>query len=661
MSFAHYLLQVNLYLIVFFGFYKLLLDKETYFTLNRIYLVSAGVLSLCIPFIRLEWLTEQKAAQQVYTSVNWEAVLAQATIVTERNTGFNWGNAFVYIYCAGILFFLGRLVFNLLAVKKLITINKAGSAFSFLGKKVIDQQLPQMDVIDIHEEAHIKQWHTVDILFFEIIGIITWLNPVIYLYKNTIKNIHEFLADELAAEFQGDKAEYAMLLLSKSFGISPNALTNGFLGKSLIKKRIFMLHKERSKKIAIVKYGIFIPLFAILIVFSSATVRKNEKLLSITDQIPMEKPIEMVENMVTAPEKPIITPTISVDGKTDANWKGFYQFLSRNIKYPNAASSDEVQGNTQIKFKLKGGRVTDITSNIELGAGCDEEVMKAILSYKGFKTVADGKYALTVSFKIPESSEEFKNKSLPKSDGYVNLNKINIISYLRKTTETETSAIKSENTDKVYDFVSIEKQPEFPGGISKFYRYLSSSIKYPKLAQENNVQGKVFLSFVVEKDGSLTDIQITRGLGSGTDEEAIRVLKESPKWHPGIQNGLAVRVKYNINVNFTINDPTKETKTGSISNDRIRLKEGTNLDALVILDGVKLSDNSQLNAINPNNIESIEVLKDQAAMNLYGPKAKGGVILVTSKGAKSNAFRPLDSKELSIDKTINFFDPKKKL
>ncbi|WP_184465066.1 M56 family metallopeptidase [Pedobacter sp. AK013] len=660
MSFAHYLLQVNLYLIVFFGFYKLLLDKETYFTLNRIYLVSAGVLSLCIPFIRLEWLTEQKAAQQVYTSVNWEAVLAQATIVTERNTGFNWGNAFVYIYCAGILFFLGRLVFNLLAVKKLITINRAGSAFSFFGKKVIDQQLPQMDVIDIHEEAHIKQWHTVDILFFEIIGIITWLNPVIYLYKKAIKNIHEFLADELAAEFQGDKAEYAMLLLSKSFGISPNTLTNGFLEKSLIKKRIFMLHKERSKKIAIVKYGIFIPLFAILIVFSSATVRKNEKLLSITDQIPMEKPIEMVENMVTAPEKPIITPTISVDGKTDANWKGFYQFLLRNIKYPNAASSDEVQGNTQIKFNLKGGRVTNITSNVELGAGCDEEVMKAILSYKGFKTVADGKYALTVSFKIPESSEAFKNKLLPKSDGYVNLNKINIISYLPKTSETETSSIKSENTDKVYDFVSIEKQPEFPGGITKFYKYIGSNIKYPKLAQENNVQGKVFLSFVVEKDGSLTDIQIARGLGSGTDEEAIRVLKESPKWNPGIQNGLAVRVKYNINVNFTLSDPTKETKTSNIPNDRIRLKGGTNLDALIILDGVKLSDNSQLNAINPNNIESVEVLKDQTAMNLYGPKAKGGVILVTSKGAKSSALRPLDSKELLIDKTSNFFDLKRK-
>lgn len=657
MSFAHYLLQVNLYLIVFFGFYKLLLDKETYFTLNRIYLVAAGLLSLCTPFIRLEWLTEQKAAQQVYTSVNWEAVLAKATIVTERNDGFNWGNAFVYIYCTGIVFFLIRFVFNLFAVKKLINVSKAGSAFSFFGKKVIDQELPQMDVIDIHEEAHIKQWHTLDILFFEIIGIITWLNPVIYLYKKAIKNIHEYLADELAAEFQGDKAEYAMLLLSKSFGISPNTLTNGFLEKSLIKKRIFMLHKERSKKIAVLKYGIFIPLFALLIVLASATVRKNEKLLSITDQIPMDKPMELVENIVSPSEKTVMAPETFVDGKTDPNWQGFYQFLAKNIKYPKAANSNQIQGNAQVRFNVKGGRITRVTSNVALGEGCDEEVMKAILSYKGFKTIADGNYALTVSFKIPESSKEFKHKLLPKSGDYVNLNKINIISYLPK--DTETSDVKSENISEVYDFVSIEKQPEFPGGITKFYKYVGSNIKYPQMAQDNNVQGKVFLSFIVEKDGALSDIQITRGLGSGTDEEAVRVLKESPKWNPGIKNGFAVRVKYNININFQLNDPVKETKTSSIPSYQIRSKEGANLAPLIILDGVKLADNSQLNTINPNSIESVEVLKDQTAMNLYGPTAKDGVILVTSKGTKSSTFRPLNSKELTIDKNNNFFEIKR--
>jgi len=128
---------------------------------------------------------------------------------------------------------------------------------------------------------------------------------------------------------------------------------------------------------------------------------------------------------------------------------------------------------------------------------------------------------------------------------------INIAEPVGEGPKREAAVAVDDN--KVYDFVSIEKQPEYPGGIAKFYKYLGGAIKYPPMAQENNVQGKVFLSFVVEKDGKLTDIQVTRGLGSGTDEEAIRVLKASPRWNPGIQNGKPVRVKYNINVNFTLN------------------------------------------------------------------------------------------------------------
>ncbi|MBB5439798.1 MULTISPECIES: energy transducer TonB [Pedobacter] len=107
---------------------------------------------------------------------------------------------------------------------------------------------------------------------------------------------------------------------------------------------------------------------------------------------------------------------------------------------------------------------------------------------------------------------------------------------------------------KVYDFVSIETQPGFPGGMEKFYAYLRKAVKYPPVAQENNIQGKVFLSFVVEKNGELTDIKVERKLGGGTDEEAIRVLKASPRWTPGIQNGKPVRVKYNIPISFTLSN-----------------------------------------------------------------------------------------------------------
>ncbi|WPU93800.1 TonB family protein [Mucilaginibacter sabulilitoris] len=101
-------------------------------------------------------------------------------------------------------------------------------------------------------------------------------------------------------------------------------------------------------------------------------------------------------------------------------------------------------------------------------------------------------------------------------------------------------------------FTSVEQVPEFPGGLDKFGAYLSKAIRYPAVARENGTQGRVIVTFVVERDGSLTDIKVTRGIGSGCDEEAVRVLKNSPKWKPGIQNGRPVRVQYSVPISFTL-------------------------------------------------------------------------------------------------------------
>jgi|GEM_PF-118119 len=107
--------------------------------------------------------------------------------------------------------------------------------------------------------------------------------------------------------------------------------------------------------------------------------------------------------------------------------------------------------------------------------------------------------------------------------------------------------------DVVYgQFSPLEVQPTFPGGMDKFYKYLSKAIRYPAMAQEQSIQGKVYLSFIIEKNGMLTDINVEKKLGYGMDEEAVRVLKASPKWMPGIQNGKAVRVKYNIPISFSL-------------------------------------------------------------------------------------------------------------
>jgi len=103
---------------------------------------------------------------------------------------------------------------------------------------------------------------------------------------------------------------------------------------------------------------------------------------------------------------------------------------------------------------------------------------------------------------------------------------------------------------KQVKYNKMEVQPEFRGGIAEFYRYLGRSYKFPAEAMRNHVNGKLYVSFVVERDGSLTDLSFKNNLGYGTQDEAIRVLNECPKWIPGKQHGLPVRVKYNININL---------------------------------------------------------------------------------------------------------------
>lgn len=101
-------------------------------------------------------------------------------------------------------------------------------------------------------------------------------------------------------------------------------------------------------------------------------------------------------------------------------------------------------------------------------------------------------------------------------------------------------------------FTVVENEPEFPGGMDALYKYLSQNIKYPQLARENGITGKVYVTFVVEKDGSIANPKILRDIGGGCGAEAIRVVKAMPKWNPGKQRGKAVRVQFNLPVNFNL-------------------------------------------------------------------------------------------------------------
>jgi periplasmic protein TonB len=114
----------------------------------------------------------------------------------------------------------------------------------------------------------------------------------------------------------------------------------------------------------------------------------------------------------------------------------------------------------------------------------------------------------------------------------------------------DVEQIIEDTATKVYSFV--EQMPEFPGGEEQLRKYLASNIRYPEIAQENGIQGRVFVSFVVGKDGYITDIQVVRGVDPSLDREAIRVIKAMPPWKSGKQNGAAVRVSMSLPVNFKL-------------------------------------------------------------------------------------------------------------
>jgi protein TonB len=118
------------------------------------------------------------------------------------------------------------------------------------------------------------------------------------------------------------------------------------------------------------------------------------------------------------------------------------------------------------------------------------------------------------------------------------------------TVKAQSADATKKDTGRI--FTSIEIAPQFPGGIEQFSRYLSTNIHYPDDARAKNQQGRVIITMVIEKDGSLTDIRVVRGVSPSIDQEAVRVMNASPKWKPGTQNGQPVRVSYSIPIAFSL-------------------------------------------------------------------------------------------------------------
>jgi len=281
MNWLNYLLQVNLYLILFYGFYRILLRTETFFNLNRGYLVASAALAFFVPLMQSEWVrswfvTEQ-ISQTITTFYDPQVFYIQSS---EQAHTLTFGDFMAIFYIVGILIGIARFGGNLVFLGKLmeqkIVQKDSKQAFSFFNMLFVSKELKNRSTIMKHEFVHIRQLHSADVMLFELIAIFNWFNPVVYLYKSSIKHIHEFIADEIASRNEASKAEYAMLLFQEQFGVQAIPLTNNFFNQSLLKLRIKMLQKKRSNQTAMMKYGLIAPLFMLMIVVSSATLASKQ-------------------------------------------------------------------------------------------------------------------------------------------------------------------------------------------------------------------------------------------------------------------------------------------------------------------------------------------------------------------------------------------------
>ncbi len=285
-----YILECIVFQLVFLIIYDFFLKRETFFQWNRLYLLGTHILSLLLPWFKIEALKSTVSAEYyVYPEFLWNMQTnsneLSASEISSINISWQEGVFILGILAASALFAykMGQLyrlrkkgeVHYFTEFTQIIVAN-SNLAFSFFKSIFLGDMVVQDEHENIikHELVHIRQKHSYDLLFFELMRIVCWFNPLVYVYQNRISELHEFIADEQVAK--ANKKEQYQLLLSQVFQTQHISFINQFFNSSLIKKRIVMLQKSRSKKVWQLKYLLLVPLVLGMMVYSSCESEMNE-------------------------------------------------------------------------------------------------------------------------------------------------------------------------------------------------------------------------------------------------------------------------------------------------------------------------------------------------------------------------------------------------
>lgn len=535
----NYLIWANIYLAVFYGFYWFFLRKETFFQLNRRYLLSSTILSFILPLLDLKDYFFPPESGQFFYAFSLESQVNQV-VIPSVNAGNNWIDSFsglsilTFIYVIGCIFFFIKLLYQGALVKKKLKYSYSGQAYSLFHIIRVDPNLTGYSKIVEHERIHVQQFHSLDILLVELIMIFNWFNPIIYLLHGSIKLNHEYIADEIATNSNNDRIDYAQILLSQALGAPIHSLTNNFFNESFIKKRIAMLFKNKSKRLVLSRFFLLIPILLVVVACQTEDPILSEiQAIGFDDRFPIENsaPFEVFQT-----DTGVVFTAVEVPPVPTGGMKAFIQSIADNYIYPKEARAAKVKGGLGITFIVEeDGHLSDIKISRDLGYGTGEEAIRVFKNSPNWNPGIQNGKAVRVQYNLLISIGE----------------EIESVSFLPSTSPTTQSS-----WDIIVDnptFLEVEQPPIPLDGMPAFLKYIGDHYVYPEEAVNAKVSGRIVLSFVVEQDGNLSDIKSIRDLGFGTGEEAIRVLKAGPKWKPGIQNGMVVRVQYTLPIVLNLN------------------------------------------------------------------------------------------------------------
>ena len=548
-----YFLKVNVAIALFYAFYRLFFYKDTFFAWRRTALMCFFAVSAAVPLFNIQtWIVQQEpmvAMADLYAAV----VLPEITLTPQPQ--MDWKQLLVQgigiVYWLVVALLALRFVVQLAGIFRLARrcpvqeidgttvhlLPRAEGPFSFFRWIFVcpgAHSREELNEILTHERTHVCQWHSIDVLVGELACIVCWFNPFAWLMKREIRTNLEYMADEKVLETGYDSRTYQYHLLGLSHHKAAATIYNSFNVLPL-KRRITMMNKRRTREIGRTKYLMFLPLAALLMIVSNieAVARATQKIAS-----------EVIESV-----KPDETAVVQAQSQSQGT-----------VTTQSQTALTRPQQGKPEKVTYKG-KLTDEAGN-PLG-----DVQ--IITDRKFQSTTVSTVNTDGEFRVETSSEagiifEYTGKDGRKlmrgyrADELAKMDPDNLVIVL-------IPVVSSPHGADPNVFEVVEKMPEFPnGGMPGLMKYLSDNIRYPEAAKVAGIQGRVTVVFVVDKDGSITNVKTLRGVDAELDKEAIRVISAMPKWIPGMQKGKAVKVRYTVPVMFRLPNEPVEGKVNEI-------------------------------------------------------------------------------------------------